>query len=189
MALGGMSFVLLFLIFYFVKKTGAEQNLDLDYAVEFHPKRTTVLAAMDIEAPPKVVWKMLTDMSNYRLWLPWIHRVRVTNNDIDRWVHKHSLLKYNMEVGSCFEVQPFLGAPYNGCRFIAIDPEKKLMMEMLDFVDEVVDDLGSRKYINHINNILENGSSADKQIEVFNQENDIKRVVDHLISETYRDVT
>ena len=133
MALGGMSFALLFLIFYFVKRTGAEQNLDLDYAVEFHPKRTTVLAVMDIEAPPKVVWKMLTDLSNYRLWLPWIYRVRVTNNDVDRWVHKHSLLKYKMEVGSRFEVQPFLGAPYNGCRFIAIDPEKTLMMEMRFF--------------------------------------------------------
>ena len=66
---------------------------------------------------------------------------------------------------------------------------KKLIYEMLEFVDEVVDDLGSREYINHINNILENGSSADKQINVFNKEKDIRTVVDHLISETYRDVT
>tara|TARA_Y100000590_G_scaffold465099_1_gene636361 strand:+ start:24867 stop:26297 length:1431 start_codon:yes stop_codon:yes gene_type:complete len=133
MAVGGMSVALLLLIFYFVKRTGADQNLDLDYSVEFHPKRTTVSTTMDIEAPPRVVWNMLTDMSNYKLWLPWIHRIHVNNNDVDRWVHKHSLLKYNMEVGSRFQIQPFFGAPYNGCRFISIDPEKVLMIEMCFF--------------------------------------------------------
>ena len=133
MALGGMSFALLFLIIYFVKRTGADQNLDLDYEVEFHPKRTTVSTTIDIEAPPKVIWQMLTDMSNYRLWLPWIHRIRVNNNDVDRWVHKHSLLKYNIEVGNRFELQPFFGAPYSGCRFLSIEAEKTLMMEMRFF--------------------------------------------------------
>ena len=63
-------------------------------------------------------------------------------------------------------------------------PYKKLMMEMLDFVDEVVDQLGSRKYINHIKKILKEGTSADKQIEIFKSSGDIKKVVDHLISET-----
>ena len=133
MAVGGMSFALLFLIYYFVKRTAAEQNLDLDYSVEFHPRRTTVSATMDMDAPPDIVWKALTDMSNYRLWLPWIHRVRVTNHEVDRWVHKHSLLKYNIEVGNRFEIQPFFGAPYTSCRFITIDPEKTLAMEMRFF--------------------------------------------------------
>tara|TARA_B100001123_G_scaffold443588_1_gene590040 strand:- start:262 stop:1374 length:1113 start_codon:yes stop_codon:yes gene_type:complete len=65
---------------------------------------------------------------------------------------------------------------------------KKLMLEMLDFVDEVVDDLGSRKYINHINNILTSGSSADKQLQIFKDTKNIKNVVDHLILETAKDI-
>ena len=62
------------------------------------------------------------------------------------------------------------------------------MMEMLEFVDEVVDDLGSRKYIQHIEHILDEGSSADKQIKVFKSKKDIKEVVNHLIAETARDI-
>ena len=61
---------------------------------------------------------------------------------------------------------------------------KKLINEMLNFIDDVVDDLGSRKYINHISNILKDGTSADKQINVFKKSNDVRAVVDHLISET-----
>jgi len=67
-------------------------------------------------------------------------------------------------------------------------PYQKLMMEMLDFVDEVVDQLGSRKYINHIKEILKEGTSADKQIQIFKSSGDIKEVVNHLISETAKDI-
>ena len=63
-------------------------------------------------------------------------------------------------------------------------PYKKLINEMLEFVDEVVDDLGSRKYIDNISNILNNGTSADRQIEIYNEKKDLKSVVDHLIRET-----
>ena len=65
---------------------------------------------------------------------------------------------------------------------------KKLMYEMLDFVDEVVDDLGSRKYINHIKTIINKGTSSDKQLEVFKDTDNIKDVVDHLIKETAKDI-
>jgi len=65
---------------------------------------------------------------------------------------------------------------------------KKLMNEMLTFVDEVVDDLGSRKYIEHIKKIIDKGTSSDKQLQVFKNTKDIKQVVDHLIKETARDI-
>ena len=52
-------------------------------------------------------------------------------------------------------------------------PYKTLMMEMLEFVDEVVDQLDSRKYINHIKQILKEGTSADKQIKIFKSSGDI----------------
>lgn len=68
-------------------------------------------------------------------------------------------------------------------------PVKDLIYELMDFVDDVVDDLGSRKEINHIQTILKNGTSAERQIQVFKDSGgDYKAVVDHLIAETMADV-
>ena len=55
---------------------------------------------------------------------------------------------------------------------------------MLEFVDDVIDDLGSKDYLAVIEDIIENGSSADRQLKIFNETNDLKLVVDHLIQET-----
>ena len=61
---------------------------------------------------------------------------------------------------------------------------KKLIYEMLEFVDEVKDDLGISSHLKAIEDIIENGSSADRQLKIFKQTNDLKAVVDHLITET-----
>ena len=61
---------------------------------------------------------------------------------------------------------------------------KKLMYEMLEFIDEVKDDLGLNQHLQAIEDIIENGSSADRQIKIFQETNDLKLVVDHLIKET-----
>lgn len=64
-------------------------------------------------------------------------------------------------------------------------PTKDLIYELLRFVDEAVEELGSRNEINTIYKILEHGTSADKQLAVFHNTNgDIKAVVDFLIAET-----
>jgi len=42
-----------------------------------------------------------------------------------------------------------------------------LIYELLDFVDDVVDHLGSRHRLAHVNKILENGTGADKQLAIF----------------------
>ncbi len=64
-------------------------------------------------------------------------------------------------------------------------PTRDLIYELMDFVDDVVDELGSRKEINHILKILKEGTSADRQIAVFKESGgDYKAVVDHLIQET-----
>jgi len=66
-----------------------------------------------------------------------------------------------------------------------------LMEEMLEILDDVVDDLGSRKEVEFVNTILKNGTSADRQIAVYkanggeeNLEEALKAVVDHLVVET-----
>lgn len=62
---------------------------------------------------------------------------------------------------------------------------RALIREMLEwFVDDVVDDLGSRNEVMYALRIMEEGSSADRQLAVFERTGDLKDVVDHLIAET-----
>jgi carboxylate-amine ligase len=48
----------------------------------------------------------------------------------------------------------------------------------------VVDELGSRQEVEYAYKILEEGSSADRQLRVYEATNDFSAVVDHLIAET-----
>jgi carboxylate-amine ligase len=63
---------------------------------------------------------------------------------------------------------------------------KELIFELLNFVEEVVDELGIRNEMNFISKILENGTGADRQLKVWNETQDLKAVVDYIISETYK---
>jgi len=65
---------------------------------------------------------------------------------------------------------------------------KALMHELVAFVDDVVDRLGSRKEVEYILKIVEGGTSADRQLAIFNETNDLKAVVDNLITETMEGV-
>ncbi|OWY25201.1 carboxylate-amine ligase [Sphingobacteriales bacterium UPWRP_1] len=61
---------------------------------------------------------------------------------------------------------------------------RSLIMELLDFVDDVVDELGSRKAINYVHTILENGTGADRQLAVFEQTGSLIKVVDYIMEQT-----
>jgi len=63
-------------------------------------------------------------------------------------------------------------------------PVRELIYEYLHFVDDVVDELGSRQEINYIHKILEMGTGADRQLRVFRETGDLKKVVDYMIAET-----
>lgn len=63
-------------------------------------------------------------------------------------------------------------------------PMRELTYELLAFVDDVVDELGSRDELQYIHTILESGTGADRQLEVFRQSNSLKTVVDYIIQET-----
>ncbi|NUQ39110.1 MAG: carboxylate-amine ligase [Caldilineales bacterium] len=68
-------------------------------------------------------------------------------------------------------------------------PARWLIRELLRLVDPYVEQLGSRKHIEHIYTILEQGASADRQLRVFRESGgDVKAVVDHLIAETSRGI-
>ena len=55
-----------------------------------------------------------------------------------------------------------------------------LLYELLDFVDDVVDDLGSRNAINHLYKMIENGTGADRQLKIFEETNNLVTVVDYI---------
>ena len=59
-----------------------------------------------------------------------------------------------------------------------------MILEYLEFVDDVVDELDSREELNYIHEMLETGSGADRQLRVFQDTGDLKKVVDYIIEET-----
>jgi len=68
-----------------------------------------------------------------------------------------------------------------------------LMEELLELLDDVVDDLGSRKEVEYVRTMLLNGTSADRQLAVYhkhggdeNNQEALKAVVNHLVAETKR---
>ncbi|HUK91300.1 MAG TPA: glutamate-cysteine ligase family protein, partial [Blastocatellia bacterium] len=63
-------------------------------------------------------------------------------------------------------------------------PVRDLILELLDFIDDVVDELGSRKEIEYVHTIMQNGTSADRQLAIFEATGDLNAVVDNLIQET-----
>jgi len=63
-------------------------------------------------------------------------------------------------------------------------PVRDLIYEYLNFVEDVVDELGSRQQINYIHRVLEMGTGADRQLRVFRETGDFKKVVDYMIEET-----
>ena len=55
---------------------------------------------------------------------------------------------------------------------------------MIEFIKETVDIYKTHEYIDNITNIIEGGTSADRQISLYNKTKDSKLVVDSLILET-----
>lgn len=61
-----------------------------------------------------------------------------------------------------------------------------LIHELLEFIDDVADELGIREQLAYVGEILRHGTGADRQIAVWNETQDIKKVVDHIVEETHR---
>jgi glutamate---cysteine ligase / carboxylate-amine ligase len=59
-----------------------------------------------------------------------------------------------------------------------------LAEELLEFVDDVLDDLGSRVALEPIHQIVREGTGAERQLHVYKQTGDLKAVVRHIVEET-----
>ena len=74
--------------------------------------------------------------------------------------------------------------------------ERRLSMresieELLDFVEDVVDDLGSRREMAYLRSLLEDprGTGADRQIAVYKETNDTLAVTRFLMQQTLQGMT
>jgi len=61
---------------------------------------------------------------------------------------------------------------------------RELALELLEFVDDVVDDLRSREAVEYVHVVLREGTSAERQLAVYQQTGDLKAVVRHIVEET-----
>ena len=69
-------------------------------------------------------------------------------------------------------------------------PAPVLIKELIEwFLGDVMDELGTRKEIEYAYHIMEEGSSADRQLATFKETGDLKTVVDQIIRETAEGVT
>ena len=67
-------------------------------------------------------------------------------------------------------------------------PMRDLVYELIDMVDEMADLLDCRKELEGLENILKNGTSADRQLRVFEETGSLEAVVDNILEETMRGV-
>jgi carboxylate-amine ligase len=63
-------------------------------------------------------------------------------------------------------------------------PFAKLMNELLEFIDDVVDELDCRSEVNYVYQILEAGTGADRQLQVFNETNELVDVTKYIVKQT-----
>jgi carboxylate-amine ligase len=61
---------------------------------------------------------------------------------------------------------------------------RSLIVELLEFVDDVVDDLGSRQVLQEVERLLAEGTGADRQLAAYNKRNSLEDVVDYILAET-----
>jgi carboxylate-amine ligase len=63
-------------------------------------------------------------------------------------------------------------------------PMRDLALELLDFIDDVLDELESREAVQYVHTVLREGTSADRQLHVFRETGDLKAVVRYVVEET-----
>ncbi|OLD16672.1 MAG: carboxylate-amine ligase [Acidobacteria bacterium 13_1_40CM_3_65_5] len=67
-------------------------------------------------------------------------------------------------------------------------PMRHLALELLAFVDDVVDELGSRREVEYVQKILNDGTSAERQLQVYQATGDLRAVVRSLVEQTRESV-
>jgi carboxylate-amine ligase len=66
---------------------------------------------------------------------------------------------------------------------------ESLLTELLEFIDDVVDELGSRHEVDYVHEIVRRRTGADRQLDVFEATGNLATVVDYIVSETEQGTT
>src|SRR6184192_1928415 len=67
-------------------------------------------------------------------------------------------------------------------------PMRDLALELVEFVDDVVDDLRSRREVEYVKKILADGTSAERQVDMYRHTGDLRAVVQSIVEETRESV-
>jgi len=67
--------------------------------------------------------------------------------------------------------------------------ERTLLDELLEFVASEVNEFGTHREMAHIEKIMHEGTGADRQLAMWKETHDMKSVVDHIVAETYQDLS
>ncbi|HET6371955.1 MAG TPA: carboxylate-amine ligase [Candidatus Polarisedimenticolia bacterium] len=135
----------------------------LEYRICDIPMRVdeTITIAALFQAITAKLWKLLTGNLTFRMY----RRSLIMENKwrAARWGTHARLIDFGKEE----EV-----------------PMSQLVEELLEFVDDVVDELGSRQEVNYAREIIKHGSGADRQLKVYEKTRDLKSVMDYVVHET-----
>ena len=107
------------------------------------------------------------------------------------WLHRHGLTTPILQ-RDLIEENKWRAARYGlDAEVVDFARQRRLSMrdalhELLDFVDEVVDDLGTRREMDHLRSLLSDprGTGADRQIAVYKETSSLQAVAHFLIRQT-----
>src|SRR5438874_6268176 len=135
----------------------------LEYRICDVPMRIdeTICFAALFQAITKKLWKLYSANMGWRLY-------------------RRSLLNENKQRAARFGI----GGKLNDFGKQKEVPFGELLDELLEFVDDVVDELGSRADVYYAREIIRRHTGADRQLAAFERRGDLRDVVDLIIAET-----
>ncbi len=101
---------------------------------------------------------------------------KLRNQNLNFMIYQRSLINENKWRASRYGIE---GKLIDFGKETEVDT-KALIYELLDFVDDVVDELGSRHVVEHVARIFEVGTGADRQLKVFKETGSLISVVDYI---------
>ena len=121
----------------------------------------TICLAAIFQALTAKLWRLYNDNMGWRLY----RRSLIAENKTRaaRWGLDGSLIDFGKKV----EV-----------------PTIQLIHELLAFIDDMLDELGSRKEVEYVHQIIAHGPGAKRQLGVFADTNNLRSVVDYIVQET-----
>lgn len=113
--------------------------------------------------------------------LAWLHQRNLSTHVLPRYFieeHKWHASRYGLDA----QVSDFVQGRHLSMR--------ESISELLDLVDDVIDDLGSRREILHLRTLLDSpdGTGADRQIQAYQRNQSTADVVQYLIQQTMQGV-